>query len=42
MLLAALSLSFDSNYPEQFVDQGDNVTIGMEAKDRYSSWCKVS
>ena len=40
MVFTILSLSFDSNYPQSFVD--GNATMAMENRNRYSSWCKVS
>ena len=43
MALTTISLSFDSNYPHEFVINGTaNATVSTEAKDRYSTWCKVS
>lgn len=42
MVVTTLSLSFDSDYPEQFVTPDGNITIGTEARNRYSSLCMVS
>lgn len=42
MVFTTLSLSFDSDYPQDFVMQSGNATIDPEARSRYSYWCKVS